>query len=107
MYTFTNIRSPYSHTNYSWMLFIIPNYSLQNPAWYLPPITVLNEMTVVQFDVHVTIHHDKFLIIKPSGCTNFSKLIFGMKLHILDSSSVHHQEFFTVHTALVYVIQVC
>ena len=23
-------------------------------------------------------------------------------LHVLDSSSVHHQEFFTVHTAMVY-----
>ena len=28
-------------------------------------------------------------------------------LHVLDSSSVHHQEFFTVHTAMVYVRQVC
>jgi len=28
-------------------------------------------------------------------------------LHISDSSSVHHQEFFTVNTAMVYVIQVC
>ena len=28
-------------------------------------------------------------------------------LHVSDSSSVHHQEFFTVHTAVVYVIQVC
>jgi len=27
-------------------------------------------------------------------------------LHVLDSSFVHHQEFFTVHTAMVYVIQV-
>jgi hypothetical protein len=26
--------------------------------------------------------------------------------HVSDSSSVHHQEFFTVYTALVYVIQV-
>jgi len=26
-------------------------------------------------------------------------------LHVSDSSSVHHQEFFTVHTAMVYVIQ--
>jgi len=26
---------------------------------------------------------------------------------VSDSSSVHHQEFFTVHTAVVYVIQVC
>ena len=25
-------------------------------------------------------------------------------IHVLDSSSVHHQEFFTVHTAMVYVI---
>jgi len=30
-----------------------------------------------------------------------------MKLYIVsDSSSVHHHEFFTVHTAVVYVIQV-
>jgi len=28
-------------------------------------------------------------------------------LHVSDSSSVHHQEFFTVNTAVVYVIQVC
>jgi len=28
-------------------------------------------------------------------------------LHVSESSSVHHQEFFTVHTAMVYVIQVC
>jgi len=27
-------------------------------------------------------------------------------LHVSDSSSVYHQEFFTVHTAMVYVIQV-
>jgi len=27
-------------------------------------------------------------------------------LHVSDSSSVHHQGFFTVHTAMVYVIQI-
>jgi len=27
-------------------------------------------------------------------------------LHVSDSSSVNHQEFFTVYTAMVYVIQV-
>jgi len=26
-------------------------------------------------------------------------------LHVSDSSSVHHQQFFTVHTAMVYVTQ--
>ena len=27
--------------------------------------------------------------------------------HVSDSSSVHHKQFFTVHTAMVYVIQAC
>jgi hypothetical protein len=47
-----------------------------------------------------------FLIIKPTRCTNFSNLFWNESLHVSDSSSVH-QEFFTVHTAVVYVIQVC
>ena len=98
-------------------------------------------------DLHVTVHRVKFLILKPTICTNFSNLFlewnstcFGQflcpssgvfhcthsngichtghalisqiyswneTLHVSDSSSVHHQEFFTVHTAMVYVIQVC
>jgi len=28
-------------------------------------------------------------------------------LHVSESSSVHHQEFFTVHTAMIYAIEVC
>ena len=36
-----------------------------------------------------------------------SQIYFWNKiLHVSDSSSVHRQEFFTVHTAMVYVIQV-
>ena len=31
---------------------------------------------------------------------------WNKSLHVSDSSSVHSQEFFTVHTAMVYVIQV-
>ena len=30
--------------------------------------------TTKYFDVHVTVHRDKFLIIKPTRCTNFSYL---------------------------------
>jgi len=60
-----------------------------------------------EFDIHVTVHLNKFLIIKPTKCTNFSNLFWNETLHVSDSSSVHHQEFFTVHTAMVYVIQVC
>jgi len=33
--------------------------------------------------------------------------LWNKTLHVSDSSSAHHQEFFTVHTAIVYVIQVC
>ena len=40
-------------------------------------------------------------------CTNLSDLFWREILHVSDSSSVHHQELFTVHTAMVYVIQVC
>ena len=37
-----------------------------------------------------------------------SQIYFWSKsLHFSDSFSVHHQEFFTVHTAMLYVIQVC
>jgi hypothetical protein len=58
-------------------------------------------------DVYVTVHCGKFLIIKPTRCTNFSNLFWNETLHVSDSSSVHHQEFLTVHMAMVYVIQVC
>jgi hypothetical protein len=48
-----------------------------------------------------------FLIIKSTRCTNFSNIFWNETLHVSDSSSVHHQEFFTVHKAMVYVTQVC
>ena len=48
---------------------------------------------------------DKFLIIKPTRFT-ISHIYFWIEtLHVSDSSSVHHQEFFTVHAAMVYVIR--
>jgi hypothetical protein len=38
----------------------------------------------------------------------FSQILFWNEtLHVSDISFVHHQEFLTVHTAMVYVIQVC
>ena len=47
------------------------------------------------------------LIIKWTRCTNSQIYFWNKTLHTSDSSSVHHQVFFTVHTAMVYVIQVC
>ena len=37
--------------------------------------------------------------------TTLSNLFWKETLRVSDSSSVHHQEFFTVHIAMVYVIQ--
>jgi hypothetical protein len=46
------------------------------------------------------------LIIKPTRCTNFPNLFWNETLHVSGSSSVHRQALFTVHSAMVYVIQV-
>jgi len=48
----------------------------------------------------------QILIIKATRCTNFWNLLWNETLHVSDSSSVHHQEFFTIRTAMVYVIGV-
>ena len=61
---------------------------------------------ISKFDVHVTVHRDKFRTIKPTRCINFLILFWNETLLVSVSASVHHQEFFTVHTAMVYVIQV-
>ena len=47
------------------------------------------------------------LIIKPTRRTISQIYFFNKTLHVSNSSSVHHQEFFTVYAAVVYVIQVC
>jgi Na+/glutamate symporter len=59
------------------------------------------------FNVYVAVHCDKFRIIKPVGCTNFSISFWNETLQVLDSSFVHHQEYFNVHTAMVFIIPVC
>jgi len=43
---------------------------------------------------------------KPTRCTNFSNSFWKETLHVSDSSSFRRREFCTVHTAMVYVIQV-
>jgi hypothetical protein len=63
------------------------------------------------FYVHMTVHRDmwpcivtNFLIIKPTRCTNFSKFILEMKLYMFRTVPL---SIITVHTAMVYVIQIC
>jgi len=65
-------------------------------------VTRLNE-----FDIHETAHRDTSLTIKPTRCTNFSNLFLQWNSTCFGQFLCHHQEFFTVYTAMVYVIQVC
>ena len=58
------------------------------------------------FYVHMTVHHNKFLFNKTNRRTNFPNLFCQEILRVSGSSSAHHQEFSTVHSALVYVMQV-
>ena len=77
-------------------------------SFFMYSISVsIYRITYSVVDVPVTVHRDKFLTIKPTRLTNFSNLFWNEALHVSDSSSFHHQEFFTVHAAMVYVIQVC
>ena len=42
----------------------------------------------------------KVLVIKPTRCINSQIYFWNKTLHVSDSSSFHHQEFFNVHTAI-------
>ena len=50
---------------------------------------------------------DKILIINQLDALISEIYFWNKTLHVSDSSSVHHQEFFTVHTAMLYAVQVC
>ena len=58
------------------------------------------------FYVHVTVHPKKFLFNKTNRCSKFPNLFYQETLYVSGSSSAHHQKFSTVHSALVYVMQV-
>jgi hypothetical protein len=59
------------------------------------------------FDVHGSVHRDKFLIIKPTRCTNFWNLFLEWNSTCFGQFLCPSSGVFTVHTAMVYVIGVC
>jgi hypothetical protein len=90
------------------------NRSYSNPYCYLISANIQASLLTTsnnsitrerwEFDVHVTVYRDTLLTIKPNRCTKFSKfIVWNETLHVWDSSSVHHQEFFTVRTTMAYV----
>jgi len=63
---------------------------------------------VIITGVSIFVHKKAELLIIHQVGALISQIYFRNEtLHVSDSSSVHHQEFFTVHTAMVYVMQVC
>jgi len=78
-------------------------HSTASKKWLLKFITNVNHQTV--YNTVDTFFFSSYN--KPTRCTNFSNWFWNVTLLVSDSSSVHHQEFFTVHTAMVYVIQFC
>jgi len=61
-------------------------------SWWMAPcfLTMLQQLqwlcrcyaSVVEYDVHVTVHRDKFLQQNPTRCTNFSNFVFGIRLYM-------------------------
>ena len=60
--------------------------------------------TWTEFDVHVTVHRDKLLTINQLDALISQISFWKETLHVSDSSSVHHQDFVTVHTQHCYVL---
>jgi len=71
--------------------------------FYYYQLFILYWNIILKFDVQVTVHCDKFLESNQLD-TLISQMYFWNKSpHVSDSSSLHHQEFFSVHTTVVYV----
>ena len=80
---------------------------LSRPKIFLRGVAMLTDIFLI------TVHNNNFdksmlpiVIIKPTICTNFQICFWNKTLHVSESFCVHHQEFFTVHTSMVYVIYV-
>ena len=67
---------------------------------------MLYKIDVTYFVILIEVHILS-LIIKPSRSLISQIYSWNKNLHVSESLSVYHQEFFTVHTAMVYVIEVC
>ena len=56
--------------------------------------------------IHVTVRRNIFLFKQPTRRTNYPNLFCYKTLHVSGIFPAHHQEFSTVHSALVSFMQV-
>ena len=69
--------------------------------------SVFQHFEILHHYVHVIVHRNKFLFNKTNQMHKFPRFLFCQKtLHYSGISFAHHQEFSTVHSALVYFLQV-
>jgi hypothetical protein len=54
-------------------------------------------------NIHVVVQCDKFLIIEPTRCTNFSKFYFGMKLYMFQTVPLSIIRSFPLYTQQWYM----
>jgi hypothetical protein len=89
-----------------WLLFLYdvlyPLCPMSSARWHVSS----TNMRIYEFYVHVTVHRNKFIFNKTNRRANFPNLFCQEILHVSGSSSAHHQEFSTVHSALFYVVQI-
>jgi hypothetical protein len=77
-----------------------------NHIWMWAPQCAVVSTTPKYFTFMWPCIMTNFLIIKPTRCS-ISQIYFGNEtLRVSESSSVHNQDLFTAHTAMVYVTQV-
>jgi hypothetical protein len=78
-------------------------YILQN-VWIKLVSKETTALITGQFDVHVAVHRDKFLITEPTRCTNFSKFFyFGVKLYMFRTVSLSITRSFSLYTRQWYM----
>jgi len=68
-----------------------------------PPILNLSTRWKWEFDIHVTVHHDKFLIIKPTRCTNFSNLFLDWNSYMFQTVPLSIIRSFSLYTQQWYM----
>jgi hypothetical protein len=78
---------------------LIHIHKSMEPAEQCRPTATQHTNTHCKYDVHVTVHRVTF---HNQLDALISEIYYWKEiLHVSDSSSVHHQEYFTVHTAMV------
>jgi hypothetical protein len=70
-------------------------------------VSVLISGVFVSLRICIDSRVAEFLIINQLDAPVSQIYFWNETLHVSDRTCVHHQEFLTVHTAMVYVVRVC